>query len=58
MYCIQDTSAAVENTLLKAVDPGLGACWVGAFDEDEVSRLCRLPTWLRPIALVTVGYER
>lgn len=58
LYCIQDTSAAVENALLKAVDLGLGACWVGAFDEDDVSRLCRLPTWLRPIALVTVGYER
>lgn len=58
LYCIQDTSAAVENALLKAADLGLGSCWIGAFEEEEVSEICRLPTWLRPVALVTIGYER
>lgn len=58
LYCIQDTSAAVENALLKAVDLGMGSCWVGAFDEEQVSKICRLSAWLRPIALVTIGYER
>jgi len=57
LYCIQDTSAAIENALLKAADLGLGACWVGAFEEKKVSEICRLPTWLRPVALVTIGYE-
>jgi nitroreductase len=57
LYCIQDTSAAVENALLKAADLGLGSCWVGAFKEEKVSEICRLPTWLRPVALVTIGYE-
>lgn len=58
LYCIQDTAAAVENALLKAVDLGLGACWVGAFHEDEVSHICGLPAWLRPTALVTIGFEK
>jgi nitroreductase len=58
LYCIQDTAAAIENALLKAADLGLGTCWVGAFEEEDVSRLCRLPQWLRPVALVTIGYER
>jgi len=58
LYCIQDTDAAIENALLKAADLGLGSCWVGAFEEEDVSRLCRLPQWLRPVALVTIGYER
>ena len=58
LFCIQDTSAAVENALLKATDLGLGSCWVGAFDEEEVSKICRLPQWLRPVTLVTIGYER
>jgi nitroreductase len=58
LYCIQDTAAAVENALLKAADLGLGSCWVGAFEEEIVSGICRLPTWLRPVALVTIGYER
>ena len=58
LYCIQDTAAAVENALLKAVDLGLGACWVGAFEEEIVAKICRLPAWLRPVALVTIGYEK
>lgn len=58
LYCIQDTSAAIENALLKATDLGLGSCWVGAFEEERISEICRLPTWLRPVALVTIGYER
>jgi nitroreductase len=58
LYCIQDTSAAIENALLKAVDLGLGACWVGAFEEEKILEICRLPTSLRPVALVTIGYER
>ncbi|MGD2087922.1 MAG: nitroreductase family protein [Candidatus Aminicenantes bacterium] len=57
LYCIQDTSAALENALLKAADLGLGSCWVGAFEEEKVSEICRLPTGLRPVALVTIGYE-
>jgi nitroreductase len=58
LYCIQDTAAAIENALLKAADLGLGSCWVGAFEEEEVAMICRLPCWLRPVALVTIGYER
>lgn len=58
LYCIQDTSAAIQNALLKATDLGLGSCWVSAFDEEQVSQLCRIPQHLRPIALVTIGYEK
>ncbi len=58
LYCIQDAAAAVENALLKAADLGLGTCWVGAFDEEKVSKICDIPSWLRPVALVTLGYER
>jgi nitroreductase len=58
LYCIQDTSAAIMNTLLKATDLGLGSCWIGAFEEDVVTSICNLPHWLRPIALVTIGYEK
>lgn len=35
---------------------GLGAVWVGAFDEDEVSRILNLPSHLRPIAIFPIGY--
>jgi nitroreductase len=58
LYCIQDTSAAIENALLKATDLGLGSCWVGAFHEEDVSKICRLPLRFKPVALVTIGYEQ
>jgi nitroreductase len=55
LYCIQDTAAAVENMLLAAVALGLGACWVGAFNEDMVRVVLGVPKELRPVAIVPVG---
>ena len=58
LYCIQDASAAVENALLMITNLGMGGCWVGAFDENKVSEVCGLPDYLRPVALVPLGYEK
>jgi nitroreductase len=55
LYCIQDTAAAIENMLLAACALGLGACWVGAFYEDEVRRILKIPRGLRPVAIVPIG---
>ncbi len=56
LYCIQDTAIAATYILLAAVDMGLGACWVGAFDEEHAARVLRLPAVLRPVAIIPVGY--
>ncbi len=56
LYCIQDTAASIQNLLLAAHDLGLGTCWTGAFKEDTVSEILRLPENLRPVAIVPVGY--
>jgi nitroreductase len=56
LYSIQDTAAAVQNILLSAYALGLGACWVGAFDEDAVKTALGLPENIRPYALIPVGY--
>jgi nitroreductase len=58
LYCIQDSAAAVEHVLLLAVDNGLGACWVGAFDENEVSKILNLPLHVRPVAIIPIGYPK
>lgn len=57
LYSIQDTAAAVQNILLAATALGLGACWVGAFREDDVARALHLVKDLRPLALIPLGYE-
>lgn len=56
LYTLQDTAAATENLLLAAVASGLGTCWVGAFDEDAASRALDLPSRLRPVAIIPMGY--
>lgn len=55
LYCLQDTAAATQNLLLAATALGLGACWVGAFDERAVAALLGVERGVRPVALVPVG---
>jgi nitroreductase len=56
LYCIQDTAAAIQNILLTAYSLGLGACWVGAFNEGEAREAVSAPYGIRPLAMVPVGY--
>ncbi len=58
LYCIQDSAVAVEHILLAAVDYGLDACWVGAFDEIAVSEILSLPSHVRPVAIIPIGYSK
>ncbi len=44
--------------MLKATDLGLATCWVGAFDEEKVTEAAGLPSYLRPVAILAVGYEK
>jgi nitroreductase len=56
LYCLQDTAAATEHILLAVTALGLGACWVGAFDERAASKALGLSASLRPVAIVPIGY--
>jgi len=56
LYCLQDTAAAIQNMLLTACALGLGTCWVGAFQEEDVRRILNIPGGVRPIAVIPVGH--
>lgn len=56
LYAICDVAVSIQNLMLVAENENLGTCWVGAFDEEKVSKLLNLPRNLRPIAIVPVGY--
>ncbi len=56
LYSIQNTAACIQNILLAAHDLGLGTCWVGAFEEKEVSTILEIPKRLRPVAIITLGF--
>lgn len=56
LYCIQDTAAAIQNIHLAATDMGLGTCWIGAFREEPVKKLLKIPDGVKPVAIIPVGY--
>lgn len=56
LYCLQDATAAVAYAQLAATALGMATCWVGAFDDDEVAGIMRLPPGQRPVAILPVGY--
>ncbi|NHW23059.1 MAG: nitroreductase family protein [Archaeoglobales archaeon] len=56
LYAEQDATAAVENMLLAVTALDLGAVWVGAFDEAKVSEILGLPAYVRPMAIIPIGY--
>ncbi len=55
LYCLQDAAAAIEHILLYVVSEGYGSCWVGAFDEREVSKVLSIPENIRPVAILPIG---
>ncbi|MEK6546147.1 MAG: nitroreductase family protein [Nitrospinota bacterium] len=56
LYSIQDVSVSIQNLMLVAYEQGLGSVWVGAFREEEVIEILSIPSHLRPIAIVPIGY--
>ena len=58
LYCIQSTAAAIENMLLTAHSLGLGTCWVGSFEDDQVRSILNIPQKLKPVAIITVGFPK
>jgi len=56
LYSIQDVACSIMGMMLVAYELGLGSTWVGAFYEDQISKILGLPKNLRPVAIVAVGY--
>lgn len=56
LYGVQNCAIALGNMMLAANSIGLGCCWVGAFDENVVSRVLGIPESSRPQAILTIGY--
>lgn len=56
LYAVQNCAAAAQNMLLTAHDLGLGACWVGAFEEDKIISLLGVAKGARPQIIVAIGY--
>ncbi|MBQ9951892.1 MAG: nitroreductase family protein [Clostridia bacterium] len=53
-----ETDAAIVCThmMLEAWEQGIGSCWVGYFNADQVSQTLGLPEGVRPSAILPIGY--
>ncbi|MFH0710962.1 MAG: nitroreductase family protein [Candidatus Aenigmatarchaeota archaeon] len=56
LYAIESISSAAMVMMLAATELGLGTSWVAAIDEEKIKSLLELPTNVRPIGILTVGY--
>jgi len=55
-YSIIDGAFASMLILLTAVNEGIGACFVGAFLDDRVSAILKLPKYVKPIGIIALGF--
>jgi nitroreductase len=51
-----DTTIALENMVIAAWALGIGSCWIGDFEEEEVKKLLNIPEDWKVIALISFGY--
>jgi nitroreductase len=56
-YSIIDGAFASMVMLLSAVNEGIGASFVGAFEDNEVRKILRIPIQVRPIGIIALGYS-
>jgi nitroreductase len=54
-WAVIDASMASQNLMLAATALGLGTCFIGAFDEEEVKRTLEIPEHYKVVGLITVG---
>ena len=51
-----DCSIALSFMMLEATELGLGTCWIGAFEEEKVRSLLKVPSDFQIIAVAPLGY--
>ena len=56
-YLRQQAGAGIQNFLLKIEEAGLGACWVGAFVDEQVKKILDIPENVDVEAIFPIGYE-
>ena len=53
-----DLAIAVDHLTLAAVDEGLGTCWIGAFSQEKVRDILKIPKSCRTVALLPLGFPK
>ena len=51
----QDPMIAIEHIVLASTALGYGTCWIGAFNENDVKEIAKVPENMTVIALLPIG---
>ena len=51
-----DVSIAIDHMTLAAFEEGLGTCWIGAFKQDMVRQILKIPDPCMVVSLLTLGF--
>ena len=57
-FGIQNTAAGIQNMMLKAHSMKVGSCWIGAYDEDKIKAILKIPEKIGLHAIVVFGYAK
>ena len=55
-YSTVDMAIALDHLSLRAVEVGLGTCWIGDFDPEGIGRILGMPSDRQVTICMTVGY--
>ena len=58
VYSRQQAGAAIQNLLLKLTDLKLSSCWVGAYTDDILKQILRIPGHFNIEAILPIGYGK
>ena len=55
-WAVVDATIAMQNMVIAAWTLGVGSCWIGAFNEEKVKELLKIPDKWKVVALMPFGY--
>ena len=53
---IRDTAIAVDHLMLRAVELGLGTCWIGWYIQEDIKPLLKVPNNVFVLGIIVVGH--
>lgn len=53
---IRDTAIAVDHLMLRAVELGLGTCWIGWYTQEDIKPLLGVPSNVFVLGIIVVGH--
>lgn len=56
LFSVQDATIATAYAQLTAYALDLTTVWIGAFDEEKVSKILKIPHGQRPVSILPIGY--